>query len=542
MISKINWDRNTSGIVAILIIFILFLAFSSPFENVPRIDDPPYAWMVNHFLETGRFVPHENISAAAFTTTLAGAFFAGLLGFSYTTLHISTLVFSFAGMLAFWYLARYWTGRGSYALCAVLILGTNPKYLYYSDSFMNHVPFTALVIISLFLYLTGIEKNREARLWMASIVASAALLTRQIGLFPVIAAWLYAAFRGDLFCEGKKTFFKKSMAIGLLPAMAFLGYEFWFFEIHGTTWAYRAHVTFGISDRLDHPFMILRDLRNYFAYLGFVTIPFLPGFILKARKRIDSKAFWIISILSLGAATGAFLSFLPGSGSSGSTAVLLFQAGFSMARSLFMGMLLWVVLLETWSMVRERGRSSSRNELVLILFILTLGISVMKKSYLSYLIPIFPLAILLVIPRDKDTGPSKWVRAGVSTMVVFNLLIGISSSKSDFLRTRHRWDIAHQLVDSGVSPNYIDAGLEWNEHYSFDFWSAEARKRAGPQQLSTSLWQKLLRENAKFLVTMDCNPDDPRVTQSHNYSSTFGIGPDKTVCAVDLQHTIEKQE
>ena len=73
------------------------------------------------------------------------------------------------------------------AIAGALTLAANPLYLGLSATFMTDVPFTALVTMSLWLYVRGVRRESTALLGVAFALAYAAILVRQFALLLPLA-------------------------------------------------------------------------------------------------------------------------------------------------------------------------------------------------------------------------------------------------------------------------------------------------------------------------------------------------------------------
>jgi hypothetical protein len=89
-----------AGILAPVILLI------NPIREMALGDDWGYALAVKNLVETGSFKSVDWATPSMPFQAYWGALFAHLLGYSFTSLRISTLVLMFLGLIAFYYLAR----------------------------------------------------------------------------------------------------------------------------------------------------------------------------------------------------------------------------------------------------------------------------------------------------------------------------------------------------------------------------------------------------------------------------------------------------
>src|SRR6266478_1325927 len=98
--------RGRSDRAALVGLTLLMLAASSLAHSpapVPLIDDWLYAWSVDHFLQTGTLRILEWSGHYPLAQILWGAVCSKLFGFSFDVLRLSTLILSWAGLVAFFF-------------------------------------------------------------------------------------------------------------------------------------------------------------------------------------------------------------------------------------------------------------------------------------------------------------------------------------------------------------------------------------------------------------------------------------------------------
>lgn len=159
-----------------------------PFDTFPLNDDWVYAAMVRWQLD-GQFAVHPYASAFAFTQTLWGAFWCLVLGFSYATLRMSTLVLAAVAAWAVSRSARELGADRGAARLAGLVLVCNPLFLNLAYTFMTDVPFTACLAVSAWFHLRLLRRGQTTDALVASLFGAAAFLDRQFGaLIPAAFA------------------------------------------------------------------------------------------------------------------------------------------------------------------------------------------------------------------------------------------------------------------------------------------------------------------------------------------------------------------
>jgi Dolichyl-phosphate-mannose-protein mannosyltransferase len=157
--------------------------------NVPIMDDWLYGGIVQQFLSTGRIRIPEFSAIYPIAQILWGALFCRVFGFSFGALRASTICLAAAGCFAGYATLRELGQTRTTALLVALTIALNPVFFALTFSFMTDVPFTSLLLVATWLYISGISRQSLVRWWAAGGVAVVAFLVRPVGLgIPVAAA------------------------------------------------------------------------------------------------------------------------------------------------------------------------------------------------------------------------------------------------------------------------------------------------------------------------------------------------------------------
>ncbi len=175
-----------AAIAAILAFFLLAALLVNPLFDTPIYDDWGYGKAVKTLLEEGRF--HFTWTATSLLfQVLVGALFCALFGFSYSVLHMVTLLFSVCGILALYGWLRS-AGRGPLeSLLAALATASTLFYFHFTFSFMNDIPALAMTFVALWLATRAEASGRPAHFLLAAAALLAAALTRDFTLLLVFA-------------------------------------------------------------------------------------------------------------------------------------------------------------------------------------------------------------------------------------------------------------------------------------------------------------------------------------------------------------------
>lgn len=181
---------DRAALAAILVFFILAALLVNPLYDTPIYDDWGYGKAVKTLLDEGRF--HFTWTATSLLfQVLVGAIFCMLFGFSFSVLHLVTLLFSVLGILALYgWLRRL--GRGPLeCLLAALATAATLFYFHFTFSFMNDIPALAMGFIALWLVTRAEESGRPSAFLLAATAILAAALTRDFNLLLVFAFVLH---------------------------------------------------------------------------------------------------------------------------------------------------------------------------------------------------------------------------------------------------------------------------------------------------------------------------------------------------------------
>ena len=87
-----QYTSKQSLVLPIGLLFAIAILLISPIDEFPLNVDWIYAKSVEQLLQTGQYRAHPYINATLVAQTFWGAWVCQLLGFSFTHLHLSTLV------------------------------------------------------------------------------------------------------------------------------------------------------------------------------------------------------------------------------------------------------------------------------------------------------------------------------------------------------------------------------------------------------------------------------------------------------------------
>jgi hypothetical protein len=186
----------------IVIPFIAAVIFVNPLRYGFRYDDWAYARLAENLLRTFQYRPDDYIAASGIPQVYLGALFLRVFGPSHGNLYLSTILFMLSGIIAFYSLALDYGFDRLQASFLALCLFISPLIFNLTFSFDTEMPSLALVLIALALYTRGLKRKSYPVIFLASIAASAAILSRQtLAILPVAVglSWLIRANRKEYF-------------------------------------------------------------------------------------------------------------------------------------------------------------------------------------------------------------------------------------------------------------------------------------------------------------------------------------------------------
>jgi hypothetical protein len=292
-----NGDRvillGITGLMLAMTCFVYSLA------EVPIVDDWTYAWSVEHFLHTGELRMLEWSAHYPLAQILWGALFSQLLGFSFVVLRLSTLVLTWAGLVAFFLTLREWGTQPVLAGLGTLLLWCNPVFFVLSHSFMTDVPFVSVMNAALFGYVCWVNRGRTWDLGLGSVMAMLAFLIRQPGaalaLIPLLSL-LLARVAG-----GARRPLPWAQWIWLLVPFLGVGLTLWWIQtVHGETRvslekAQMLRLIFAIDRWV---WVYARELLHALLHLGLVLWPLAWVGFGRLSTRAIAGAFAAVAVLS----------------------------------------------------------------------------------------------------------------------------------------------------------------------------------------------------------------------------------------------------
>ena len=184
------WRRRHLSLWIPLACYVFFLLWINPFYEYTQGSDRVYAWSVldlakNHVLR----IPNASVSSLVWQTVW-GYLFTLPLGFSFSALHLSTIVVFIVGVI-FWYRTlRLFQISEEGVFAGTFLLIALPQIPLLSITFNTDVPSLSYWLMALFFYLRYLRGRAWTDLAGGAVASSLGVLVRQTNLLLPIAVWL----------------------------------------------------------------------------------------------------------------------------------------------------------------------------------------------------------------------------------------------------------------------------------------------------------------------------------------------------------------
>jgi 4-amino-4-deoxy-L-arabinose transferase-like glycosyltransferase len=494
-------------LVLLSVLWIVMSALVNPIGDFPLDDDWVYGFGVRSIVESGRFELPNSV-ANLFAQAYWGALFCLPFGFSFTALRFSTLTLGGVGIIAFYLLLREIGGDRWIALLGGFTLAVNPIYFGLANTFMTDVPFLALTIAALWLFVRGMRREHLVSLLAGILIALLAVLVRQFALILLFAFGIAYVMNKGMTWE--------ALVFAFVPLLLGSGlhffYQHWMIMTGRTPYFGLSSVSYLIPTRpLAFAKYSLRHVIFALPYLGFFVAPFLASIapsgshVIDRNRRLLFYSLIMVMTAILSAALYKFYIPIPEIGHILTPAGLgprtlrdTFLLGQNLpvtpaAMSTFwfcsiaLGILggagvLFYLAEATLRVVKGFWRSEWRRETWLEALILAFvcayatllvlfGFGLYTSLFDRYLLVFVPAILLLVLISDVRTRSislRSWRGALSLGLVLIYAAISMAGTHDYLAWNRSRWLAISVLIDAGVSPHHIDGGYEFNGWYLYD--------------------------------------------------------------------------
>ena len=496
---KFLFIKQNSYIILLCIIWVVAVFVVDPSGEFPLNDDWSYCRVVKNLVEEGRFGLGGWTSMPLAGQALWGALFCLPFGFSFLALRISTLVLGLIGVLSGYGILRQVHAEKQIAFLGALVLALNPLYFQHAFTFMTDIPFTALALVSIYLYMKGFRLGHGRFFIWGSLFAAWASLIRQLGIvIPLVFAGVFLLKNG-LNRENVRRI-SGNLLIALGP---FLLFNLWLQYSHGLPAKYNA-AGVRISRALNQGFgeyinFLLQRASGAFIYIAIFVLPLLILLVPSLKKSLRRKELYFF----LG---GLFfmalsLTLVWNNRSMPLLRNVLFDLGLGPPhlRDVYVlglpnwpraPVLLWYfvtligiiggsflvlscfrALKEIFCVITKRIRFDVDSFFLFWVIILNFIPIIIIGYYDRYLVffPVLVFALLLrQFPLDGVKRRALILGPVIFVVLVF-LLFSLGATHDYMSWNRARWQALDFLTeDMGIPPNKIDGGFEFNGWHLYD--------------------------------------------------------------------------
>lgn len=463
-------------LLILITVFGLISLIVQPWTEYLAMDDWINATPVRSLMETGQITFIEWSTHYFFTLIFWGALFCLPFGFSFGALHVSILVMAVIGLWAFYGILRELEIGVWSAWLGVFLMGFLPPFFLLSNSFMDEVPFWALMNVCSYYYLIGQKRQKESLVWWGVFFNLLAFFIKIYAVVAIIALLIYRL------THRKRLYFDFS---DLLPILGFgifagIGYHFCtlvygmeiasmpkpdiFYEYYA---GYFSDILYRLMNALLNISILLspltlaifdwRKLRGYI-YAGLVLAALcILCFFLQNAFPDPLPRFNVFNLWELGQ------SRIYIAGSFDPRVVPLWINPLVFGLSLFSASILSSVFLGT---INEYRKLISDVHLIIYLQAVLLVVLMILFWQFSdhFYIFLFPALIVMILDYKK----LKIHRLLIGAMLtILWLMISITGTLDHIAHQKTLARAYSYLMDGGTNPKIVDAGYTINGWYAY---------------------------------------------------------------------------
>lgn len=416
-----------------------------------------------------------------------GAILTRAFGESLVLLQMTTLVLGIVGLVAVSLLAR-WVLPNWEPLLVLLLTGFSPLWLHLSVTYMTDIPAWAFSALSIALGVAAVTKQRSGLLAVGTCVGLLGFGVREYAIVPFVALLVWV-----IFSEYPKRFRLWSLGLGIFSVV-----------VCALTYKWRQSLPGAVDTEPMAPLESLAVFARLLLTLALFLAPYgaIALVVIWSRR---GRVFGALRTYSLGVSVGAVLAIglailasfqLAGNvihpyGSSwtsvGDGVRSLPLWGFRVIVGV--GVLSLVALLALVGMLVQRriavrvsrapGLQGSSSLVSLYVFISGIVMAVYCVAifvagapafdrYLLLVVPILGITILWLGTRCWQQRITKLQKAAVAGILVVSTLFGIFITDGLNQVDGLRWQVATELVASGIPAYKIDGGDSWFRYHQMD--------------------------------------------------------------------------
>lgn len=481
--------------IALVGAFLATMTVIPIFADVPSTDDWVYSRSVEILINQGRLEILDLTVVTLVFQVVWGAIFSLIFGTSFGSMRLSTVILVAASTPAVYGLCRLLGVNRHRAALGAAVYVFNPLTFALAFTFMSDPQFTALMIISVFWYVRGIQLGPAGvrSTLIGSVFATFAFLTRQQGLLIPCAIGVYLAATGQW--RPNRRGLVTTLHVAGIPFIALVLYSLWLFFVNRPPEQQGAFLTQIRTAGLEGTVLLFSRMTYIeMAYIGLFLIPItlslfpaIPSWRLPGTRWGMAMLVAWVAILTAGVLifTGEgrrmpyiqqFLG-LHGVGPTdilGGRPIAVAQGWTTLATilSILSAAVCGLFLARAISLRRSPEHSVAAMVGVIALFQIggTLPPSYHFRDWIisvdRYLLPLVPLSICLLLWAVRDVQLNTvraWSLTGI--MAIFSII----ATRDCIVFQNATWNTAQEAIAFGVPLTQLDAGASWDGYHLYEF-------------------------------------------------------------------------
>lgn len=445
--------------------FSYVFLFSLRLTNSPMSEDALYYWSIKHFIDTGVVQFHPLIAPTFFLQFFYGLAFVKLFGLGFAVLQAATILVAGATVPLFYiFLRRFFSS--TQALAGALVLLSNPIFVYLSHSFLTDIYALFFILAAALFGHRAIATRSDRDLLICSVFSIAGFYVRQWALAIVGGVFLYYLLQ-----RRRELNIRKIAIMLVIPLLAV------------TPWLYWAQAHSLVRLQYHLPQLGLNIAGNLLRPLYFLSLMFLPFslvFLYNMRakwKRVASAriagfvavallAVWYAQRIVAGKGLWFGVNILNQQGL-GQIMVLhpvavkdLVTIHASLKAALFPGAL-WIPVVAlsfvalfflAVSVYTER-KNSEMSPLLFMAAAYALAVIPSALTIDRYFLVMMALLVPFVLKRAVTLKHWRPLMGVAVVLMAFWGWVGTYDYQS---WNEAKWDVARELINSGVDPKVIE--------------------------------------------------------------------------------------
>lgn len=439
--------------------------YLSPQGEFALNDDWVHTDTIKHWAQTGEFRLMPYAGPTFYVPILYGTAITKIFVFSFTSLRISTLVLTILLLSTFYFLLQKLSNKPALAFFGTLALWFNPIFYNLSFTFMTDIPALAFLILAIYFYYTGFEKENNKYLFWGTIFGLLSAFTRQTGILIIAAGLIYSLANSKKFPNLKL----KNLLISFGLPLAIGGIIYTWLSVYQLIPQNTgSHIIQGTWRLFGH---IKWWLFYIPMYLGLFLLPLTLAWFLKHHtewfKKRNLIIFTLITILTIAIRQIWHLQF-PYIGN------IISYYGIGPLKYLLNGELNLLLPSYIWGIISiicglgftllisifsHRRHNQEPTGFIYLFGAFYLIPIFLFESFDRYLLPLLLVLIIALIQNIKHVKFSYIV----SLILIFSFaFISLTQTKFYLKINDARWQLANEVSTLTTDKTTIDGGYEWN--------------------------------------------------------------------------------